>query len=155
MSTYYVLIDNSTKGTGTSKYGESAVCWSVFADSIIGNPIRVGILYCNYSGPNKMFYVGVIRALEDCYFLGDHDCCLKIVGDCLPVINQLKGVWKVKALEPFYAQVKGLESKYRTNDKGLVSYDYLGEDNPLYIKVDKCVKDSFNYLRQRILNSEY
>jgi ribonuclease HI len=147
----YILIDSSTKGTSESQYGPSTACWAVFPDRMQGKPLRVGLICCNYNeGPNKMFYIGIIRALEDCLFMGDENCIFELRGDCKPVINQLTGKWNVCALTVFYSQVKGIEKKFRDEHRGQIQYAYISGDNMLYKKVDRCAKEVRNFVEQRL-----
>lgn len=152
MCTYLILVDSTTRGTDTSKYGKSTVCWFVYREELKGMPLRVGAIYCDYNeGPNKIFYVGVIRALEDCFFLCGTDNNIKIMGDCEHAIGQLNSDIDIDDLEPFYKQVKGLEKKYERYGKGPIKYEYLGEKDAAYRKLDRCVKQFQNYLEQRII----
>lgn len=62
---------------------------------------------------NVAEYTGLLRALESITL--DEDIKeLAIEGDSLLVINQLRGIWKVKAqnLMPLYQSVKSLLEKY-------------------------------------------
>jgi hypothetical protein len=146
----FVLIDSSTKGSKESKCGKSTLCWAVFANSLEGVPLRVGLLCLNYDeGPNKAFYIGVIRALEDCLFMGDADCIFEIRGDCKCVIDQLAGSMEVDKLKVFHKQVKKLEDKYSELGRGQIRYQYINEDSKVYKRVDRCAKEVRNFMEQR------
>ena len=90
MSNIYILVDSSTKGSRQSKYGESVACWGIFINELSGMPSRIGIIYSKHEGPNTIFYVGVIRALEDCFHLGHENCSIKVMGDCKSVEKKRK-----------------------------------------------------------------
>jgi ribonuclease HI len=147
----YILIDSSTKGTQTSKYGPSSACWAVFRDRLEGMPLRVGIIYCNYDeGPNKMFYIGVARALEDCFLMGSTNCIFEVKGDCEPVIKQLTGQWSVNVLADFYNRVKNIEKQYKVDNRGQIRYEHISSDDGLYKKIDRCAKEVHNFIKQRL-----
>ena len=40
MGSVFILVDSSTRGSRSSKYGESTACWGVFLDDIEGMPCR-------------------------------------------------------------------------------------------------------------------
>jgi ribonuclease HI len=146
-----ILIDSSTKATKESKRGPSTVCWAAYLGRLEGAPLRVGLLCLNYDeGPNRAFYIGVIRALEDCFIIGDKDCVFEIKGDCKCVIDQLTASMNVDKLDVFYRQVKKLEGKYKESNRGQIQYKYISEKNDLYKKIDRCAKEVRNFVEQRL-----
>lgn len=149
MKHLYILIDTTTRGTKKSRYGESTACWCAFKDKITGRPFRAGFIYNEYDGPNKIFYEGIIRALEICLSIYLRDCTVIVKGDNLFVINQLKQKIGHRELERYYNQVKALEFKYVDSRKGKIQYGYINEQNEVYKKVDRCSKEFDNFLKQR------
>lgn len=103
-----------------------------------GKPLRSGVHYFRYEGPNKTFYEGIIRALEGCLDLAARDDVSQLVicGDCQPVLRQLTGVWAVNELMPYLERVRNLEAGCATP----VLYEYLSEDDARYRKVDQLSK---------------
>ena len=136
MSSLHIFIDSSTKGTRTSKYGKSAASWFAIWDEFNGLPCRAGIIYKDRQGPNKIFYEGIIQALNTCYDVVRENCEVTIFGDCDPVIKQLNDEWNVNKMKELYDQVQEIEENYR----GTINYIYMNEDNPLYKVVDECSK---------------
>lgn len=149
--TIQILIDSSTKPSSkTNKYGESSACWVIYTSEITPTPTYVGLTYRPQEGPNRIFYIGVIRALEELFGSPYVKYSLKISGDCQPVIDQLNGKWRVVELKPLYDQVKTLEEKYK-REKGVpIQYEYISEDNDVYKKVDQCVKQFGEFIKQRL-----
>ncbi|MHA1285648.1 MAG: hypothetical protein ACTSQG_11495 [Promethearchaeota archaeon] len=143
----HILIDSSTK---PGKYGKSTAFWWAFKDKIEGEPFRVGVIYNQIEGTNRIFYDGIIRALEACFYISEVNRNIKIWGDNKLVIGQLKDEINVDKLEPLYNQVKKLESKYLEKKNVTISYEYLNEQDEIYKKVDRCAKDFLNFLTQRI-----
>jgi len=128
-----IYVDSSTKPSNGTKYGESSAAWGFQWDN--GTVFwRGGAVYLRHAGPNKMFYEGVIRALESALpdvnnGSGDR---LEVYGDCQTVINQLNGVWRVGQLRKHYDRVRAVERKIKKR----VTYHYLGETDATYKKVD-------------------
>ncbi len=112
-------------------------------------PKRSGAIYSDYEGPNKIFFDGIIRALEACFFIAKRGLSeLIIVGDCEPVINQLNEVWKSKEMQPLLRQVKHkFEPEYRK--LGIkIAYKLVKRDQyPLYEDIDKMAKDVLAKIR--------
>ncbi len=165
-----ILVDNS--GKGEEKYGHCLCFWCAFlydpfdlksisntaqqvekpeiryeidilTNTEKAKPIRSGAIYCDYEGPNKIFYDGIIRSLDGCLFLTKRHSPLKVIviGDCEPVIKQLKNQWQSKKMKSFYLQTKGIEKKYKDNGAEM-NYRWIKRDDfPLYLKIDKLAKD--------------
>ncbi|MFC2017148.1 reverse transcriptase-like protein [Chloroflexota bacterium] len=135
-----ILVDSSTKPTSLrQRYGESTAAWAMWNSATMNEPpIRCGINYFKHNGPNKTFYEGIIRALEQCLDYCRNDEVI-IKGDCQCVIQQLNKEWKVVELEIQYRQVKALVSKYEKK-QNQVKFQYIGESDPVYSKVDQLAK---------------
>lgn|GEM_PF-2168060 len=138
-----IYIDSSTKRTKLgSHYGESVAAWGAWWDGIFNEkPIRCGIHYFRHEGPNKVFYEGVIRALEQCVSLMWVDKCI-VRGDCELVIKQLRGEWRVGQMKKYFKQVQVLKIKY----KGNISFEYISESDPIYKKIDQLAKRSRSHI---------
>jgi ribonuclease HI len=149
MSCLYILIDSSTKGSKRNKYGKSTAFWCAFWNEVKDIPCRAGVVYSLKEGPNKIFYDGIIRALEACFYMVYDNCPVKVMGDNELVIKQLKGERNVDKMKKLHSQVKGLEFKYKEHEKGVIEYDYMNEDDEMYRKVDRCAKEFLNFLTQR------
>jgi len=149
--TIHILVDSSTKPSSkTSKYGESSACWAIYTNGKITTPEFVGLIYRPKEGPNKIFYIGVIRALEELLESQYVEYLLKIRGDCQPVIDQLNGKWRAVEMKPLYDQVKSLEKKIKKEKRAQIEYEYWGEDDSVYKKIDQCAKQSREFIRQRL-----
>ena len=148
MRHFYVLVDNSTK---PRLLGKSCACWAVFKDNYNSKPLRIGLIFLNYKfGTQQAFYLGVIKALEDCFILGGSDVAFHILGDCQTVIKLLRGEWQPHKLAPFHAQVQGLLNKYRDNKRGMVAFDYINEETPSYKFVDIISQRSHNTIEAEL-----
>lgn len=144
-----ILIDSSTKRSSKkNKFGESTVAWAAWwgdsLKSIKGRPIRAGVHYFQYEGPNVTFYEGVIRSLEQCLSLC-WNIEVMVFGDCQPVIQQLNGGRRVFSMKLQYDQVQGLLSKY-TKRNSLISFYYVDENITLYKKIDQLAKRSREHI---------
>jgi len=148
MSRVHILVDSSTKGSKNSKYGESTAFWAVFLGESSKMPSQVGMIYRNREGPNKMFYIGVIYALEDFIHAHFNKCDVEVRGDCLPVINQLCKKWSVNELKPFYDLVKNLEKQLVEEKQCKIKYGHISDDDSLYYKIDQCAKGIFELLKK-------
>ena len=144
MSKLWVFVDSSTKkSSNKNKYGESVAAWGAWWDKTFHEkPVRCGIHYFKYEGPNKCFYEGIIRALEQCMPLIWEDNEIIVSGDCKPVIEQLNGERKVGDMRKYFNQVQGIKNKYR----GVVKFEYVNEDAPVYKKIDQLAKLSRTYI---------
>ena len=155
MSCLYILIDSSTKGTKIdnkrTKYGESCAFWCAFWNKPEGMPFRAGFVYSDYEGTNKIFFDGIIRALEGCYSRVREDCTVKLMGDNNIIMKILRGNWQAYELKPFYNQVKKMEEKYRAKE---IIYEYMGEKTEIYKKVDECSKYFRNFVKQKFKKTE-
>jgi len=83
-----ILVDSSTKPTSQKqRSGESIAAWAMWNNATMsGAPIRCGVHYFNHNGPNKTFYEGIIRSLEQCLEYCWNDEVI-IKGDCQLVIQ--------------------------------------------------------------------
>jgi ribonuclease HI len=151
MSKLNVYIDSSTRGQGGIKYGRSTAFWlAKWEEEFRENePCRIGVYYNCRQGPNKIFFEGVIRALESCYSIGHRNCIIKIIGDCDTVIKILQREWTARDLAPFFSEVEKWEEMFRRNGKGTITYDYIDRDDEFYKKVHRCAKDFLNFWQQR------
>lgn len=143
MADLHILIDSSTKrSSSTNKYGESIAAWGAWWSNDKQNkPVKAGIHYYRREGPNKTFYQGVIRALEQCMGMCWQNSDIVVFGDCKPVINQLNGTWSVNRMQEEYDQVQALVREY--GREGItVSFRYLNENDAMYKKVDQLAKRS-------------
>jgi len=140
MSKLNIFIDSSTKRTRRgNRYGESVVAWGAWWNGTLNEkPIRCGIHYFRYEGPNKVFYEGIIRALEQCMPLIWEEDELIIRGDCEPVLKQLRGEWNVGQMKKYFRQVQALKRKYR----GAIKFEYINRNHPIYKKIDQLAKRS-------------
>jgi len=148
-----ILIDSATKrSTKRNKYGESVAAWCAWEESSMKIPFRCGIHYFNYEGPNKTFYQGVIRSLEQCL-----DACwedkVNVLGDCKLVIEQLKGKYKIRQMQKEYRQVQALINKYREKNNH-VSFQYINDADPLYWKIDQLAKRGRQFVRENLQRSK-
>jgi ribonuclease HI len=108
------------------------------------------LVYRPKEGPNKIFYIGVIRALEEILETQYVKYLLKVRGDCQPVIDQLNGKWRAVEMKTLYDQVKSLEKKIMKEKRAQIEYEYLAEDDHLYNKIDQCVKQFREFIKQRV-----
>ncbi len=144
MSKFNIFIDSATKRTNRyNKYGESIAAWAIWRNGMLNEkPIKCGIHYFKYEGPNKVFYEGIIRGLEQCMSLIWDEDELIILGDCKPVLGQLKGEIAVGKMEKYFDQVQALKRKYR----GIIKFEYINEKDLTYKKIDQLAKRSRSYI---------
>lgn len=148
--TLIILVDSSTKPSSSKRrYGESVAAWAIWNCAKMNeSPIRCAFHYFNDNGPNKTFYEGIIRALEQCLEICINDEVI-IKGDCQHVIKQLNNEIKVQILDMQYRQVKFLVSKYE--EKGnQVKFQYIGEEDPVYYKIDQLAKRSRGFINSNL-----
>jgi ribonuclease HI len=108
------------------------------------------LIYRPKEGPNRIFYIGVICALEELFKSTYVNYLLKIRGDCQPVIDQMNGKWRAVEMKPLYDQVKSLEEKYKREKGVQIEYEYLGEGDSVYKKIDQCAKQFREFIKQRL-----
>jgi ribonuclease HI len=145
-----ILVDSSTKPTSSKdRYGESTAAWAMWNSAKLNEPpIRCGINYFKNNGPNKTFYEGIIRALDQCLnYCRNVEVVIK--GDCEPVIKQLNKEWKVVDLDMQYRQVQALVSKYEKK-QNQVKFQYIRENDPVYSKADQLAKRSLDFIHKNL-----
>lgn len=144
MSKLNVLIDSATKRSSSdNKYGESVVAWAAWwGNSFDKKPIKCGIHYFRYEGPNKVFYEGIISILEQCTSLIKKDDELIILGDCNPVVDQLNGKRRVEQMEKYFRKVKLLKLRFSNG----VTFRHIDRNNSLYKKIDQLAKRSRTHI---------
>lgn len=171
-----IIILDSAGGGRRTKYGPCICFWAAFEydpnkdftetsqklnqkdryevdilhKGIKPRPKRSGAIYSSYEGPNKIFYDGVIRALESCFYLARDSDEVYVIGDCKPVIQQLKGERKVEELKSLYNQVKyHLEkSKYQNKKNAEIHYKHVGRQQfPLYEDIDRLAKETLKKIK--------
>lgn len=142
----HILIDSSTKGTKVDKYGESVAAWAAWWQDELkkDKPVRCGIHYLRREGPNKIFYEGIIRALEQCLELCWDDE-IYIWGDCVAVIDQLNGKRNIDWMHSKNKQVKALIKKYKEKNN-TIFFKYLNEEKVVYKKIDQLAKRSRKFI---------
>jgi hypothetical protein len=141
---FYIYVDSCTKRTNkNNKYGESTAAWAFWNDNI--GPIRCGINYFKYAGPNKTFYQGIIRSLEQCL-----DCCWEdeifVCGDCIPVIGQLRGEREINSMVSEHNQTQALVRKYQEKNN-IVHFEYVNEEDGDYKKIDQLAKKGREFIK--------
>jgi ribonuclease HI len=156
-STRYILVDHSTvqgekatEPSKKSKWGRSVACWAYFY-RLGGIPYEVGLLYDNHEGPNRMFFKGILAALEYCLNndkQGNHDYELVVEGDCKPVIDVLNEATGRYALSGFYDLAKNLEKRLKIEKRVDVRYEYLPRNREEYKSVDQCAKRTGRFIEQ-------
>ncbi|HZS43181.1 MAG TPA: reverse transcriptase-like protein [Candidatus Paceibacterota bacterium] len=141
----YILVDSSTKPTSKhDKRGESIAAWAAWwSNDSRGKPVAAGVHYLRHSGPNKCFYLGIIRALEHCLPMCWSNKVI-IMGDCEPVLKQLNKIWQVSSMALEYKQVMGLIKKYKEKGNEIV-FSYLSENNSEYKNIDQLAKRSHKH----------
>lgn len=117
---------------------------AVLMKSSIMPPNRSGAIYNDHDTAIKMFYDGIIRAMNSCfYLLRKHKINeVIILGDCNPVVDQINGVVspKAPAIVALCNQVKWHIGKYQKSGTA-VTLKHISEDNyPLYRDIDALAK---------------
>ena len=148
--TLIILIDSSTKPSSSKRrYGESIAAWAIWNYANMNEPpIRCAFHYFRDNGPNRTFYEGIIRALEQCLEICWKDEVI-IKGDCQHVIKQLNDEIKAQILDMQYRQVKALVSKYEAKGNQ-VKFQYIGEDDPVYHRIDQLAKRSRGFINSNL-----
>lgn len=116
----------------------------VLMEAALVKSLRCGTIYNSIDGPTRIFYDGIIRALESCFYLLKKEKISQvlILGDCEHVIKQLNGQVKVKQMQPLYNQVKKLEADFKQKGVKEIKYIYIKEqDYSLYKKIDGMAKE--------------
>jgi hypothetical protein len=108
------------------------------------------LIYRPKAGPNRIFYFGIIRALDELLDSGYLMYSLKVMGDCEPVIEQLKGNRCAIEMKDLYEHVRLLEDRLRNKKRAQVEYEYLNEDDGIYRKIDQCAKRSRAFIRKSL-----
>ncbi len=106
--------------------------------------LRCGSIYNSTDGPTKIFYDGIIRALQSCFYLLKKEKIneVLILGDCEHAIKQLNGRVGVRQMQPLYNQVKKLEKDFKKDGVDKIIYLYIKEqDYSLYKKIDGMAKE--------------
>lgn len=116
---------------------------AILMEASKSKPLRSGAIFNSVDGPTKIFYDGIIRALESCFYLVKKEGFSEayVVGDCDHAIKQLNGKINVNTMAPMYNQVKKWESGYSKVGVKLF-YEYVNEKQfPLYQKLDGVGKE--------------
>lgn len=137
MSSLHIMIDSSIDGNPDC--GKAIAFWLAYWNDYKIEPYRSGFVYSNYQCPQRIFYEGIIQALNTC-------CCIMngrndeiiVFGDNQPVIHQLQGTRGVDELVDYYKQVKRIEKEYSYFS---IKYEYLNDNDPMYKIVDICSKE--------------
>jgi ribonuclease HI len=109
------------------------------------------LIYRQRAGPNRIFYIGIIRALEELFEAGWLNYSLKVQGDCKAVINQLNEIkWHPVDMKDLYDQVRSLEDKLKSVRRAQIEYEYLDESDSVYQKIDQCAKRGRAFIRERL-----
>ena len=106
-------------------------------------PVRSGASYSSYIGPNKIFYDGIIRALETCYYLihEDENVQVIVIGDCEPVLKQLNGKMCIKEMKSFYNQVRHYIELYKQKNSD-IKFKYIKRDQySLYEDINRIASE--------------
>jgi len=106
--------------------------------------IRCGSIYNSTDSPTKIFYDGIIRAMDACYYLIKKERINEIIilGDCEHAINQLNRKVKVIKMAPLYNQVRKWEEEYKNAGISSIKYEFIREkDFSLYKKIDGMAKE--------------
>ena len=151
-STRYILVDHSTKGPGTSKWGKSAACWALFY-RLDRMPYEVGLLYSHNERTNRMFFRGVLAGLEYCIDNDKENSCdygLVVKGDCECVINVLNGKTGRYKLSRFYDIAKHLEERLKTEKQVDVRYEYIPRNEKIYQSIDQCAKRGRAFIESQL-----
>ena len=114
---------------------------SILLEGTNPESMRSGAIYNNHDSPTRIFYDGIIRAMESCFYLLKMHAVNEVVviGDSEIVIEQLNNRRKVVTMGPMYNQVKKFETAEYS--KMPVRYEYVSEDDySLYKKLDGMCK---------------
>ncbi len=106
--------------------------------------LRCGSIYNSTDGPTRIFYDGIIRALQSCFYLLKKEKISEVLvlGDCEHAIKQLNGQVGIRQMQPLYNQVKKLEKDFRENGVTEIKYIYIKEQHYLlYKKIDSMAKE--------------
>lgn len=124
---------------------------AILMEGIKSKAVRSGAIYNSVDGPTKIFYDGIIRALEACFYLLSKEKVMEvhILGDCEHAIRQLNNEVRVDKMKPMYNQVRKWQKEY-LKQKVKISYQYVREEDfSLYKKLDGICKE----IRSRIQSS--
>ncbi len=145
MSNYSIHIDSSTekKKEERTSWGESTVAWTVEVNDTI---IRRGIIYNNFSGPNKILYEGLIAALStlevDHFYHGGTDTII-IYLDSTTVIDQIDGNMRAVRMKKYLDKIN--EIRTRLSNVTFI-FAYKNEKDPDFKEVDNLSKQSRRWI---------
>lgn len=116
---------------------------AILMEALDAKSIRSGSIYNSVDGPTKIFYDGIIRAMQSCYYLLKKEEISKVIvlGDCEHAVEQLNGNRKVDKMQPLYNQVQKLREDYGA--KGVeIEFCFIKEcEYSLYKKIDAMAKE--------------
>ncbi len=148
----YILVDHSTKGPGTSKWGKSTACCALFY-RLDRMPYEVGLLYSHNERTNRMFFRGVLAGLEYCVDNDKENSCdyeLVVKGDCKCVIDVLNQTTGRSVLLRLYDLAKKLEERLKTEKQVDVRYEYIPRNEEIYKKIDQCAKRGRKFIEDEL-----
>jgi len=103
---------------------------AILMEALRKKPIRSGAIYNNVDGPVRMFYDGIIRALDACYYLIKREEVTEtiVLGGDQYVFHQINGESAIDELEPVYNQVQKLRERYE-KQRVHIMFQYIREDD--------------------------
>ena len=109
MTTLYKL---QFDGASDPNPGQSGIGWILYDPT--GKPISKGSKFIGFATNNQAEYQALIHGIQNAYELGISH--LLIEGDSLLVVNQIKGLWKVKDLKlgKLYDDAKQILRKFQS-----------------------------------------
>ena len=82
-------------GASDPNPGQSGIGWILY--DVSGKPVSKGSKFIGFATNNQAEYQALIHGIQNAYELGVTH--LHIEGDSLLVVNQIKGLWKIKDIK--------------------------------------------------------
>jgi len=132
MNAIELYFDGASRSNGT-KHCKAGAGWYA---KMGNNSVKEGYLFIGNKTNNEAEYTALIKGLES--IVSENYDKVLVKGDSLLVINQMNGVWKVKAsnLIPLYKEAKLLSNKFKS-----ISFEHI--DRSLNTIADSLANKSF------------
>lgn len=97
-------------GASDPNPGQSGIGWVLYESS--GTILQKGSKFIGFATNNQAEYQALIHGIRNAYELGIQQ--LKIQGDSLLIVNQIKGLWKIKdsKLAILHKEAKSILSQF-------------------------------------------
>lgn len=129
-----------TDGASRGNPGPAAVAFGVYNKD--GSPLHEAAEYIGNATNNEAEYMALIRALDWCREFSEGE--VEHYTDSQLVVNQLQGVWEVKAenLKPLVNQISNMKRWFKST-----AHKQLTRSNPMIRRIDRLVNEKLDQIR--------